>query len=212
MSVVILGDGGHSRVIQEMIFCGGLYEVTAVLDDKYDHRFQEKGMIHAPISYLVKLFRHDTKVVVAIGSNEIRRKIVQSLNLLPKHYLTVVHPTAVVSRSAKIGNGTVIMPNAVINANANVGNHCIINTGGVVEHDNRVGDYSHISPNGTLAGNVTTGEGVHVGSSATVIPGKHLGSWSVIGAGSTVIEHIPAYSKAVGSPTRIIERILVKKE
>ncbi|OZU89286.1 acetyltransferase [Virgibacillus indicus] len=212
MNVIILGDGGHSRVIQEMIFCCEEHKVTAILDDKYDQRFQEKGMVHAPISYLVKLFRYDTKVVVAIGGNEIRRKIVQSLRLLPKHYLTVIHPTAVVSKSARIGNGTVIMPNAVVNANANIGMHCIINTGAVVEHDNVIGDYSHVSPNGTLAGNVTAGEGVHVGSSATVIPGKHLGSWSVIGAGSTVIEHIPAYSKAVGSPTRIIERILIKEK
>ena len=212
MGVIILGDGGHSKVIQEMIFCGGEHQILAILDDKYEQRFQERGMVHAPISYLVKLFRQDTKVVAAIGGNEIRKKIVQDLRLLPKHYLTVIHPTAIVSKSAKIGKGTVIMPNAVINANANIGQHCIINTGAVVEHDNSIGDYSHVSPNGTLAGNVTAGEGVHIGSGATVIPGKHLGSWSVIGAGSTVIEHIPAYSKAVGSPTRIIERILMKEK
>lgn len=209
MNIIILGNGGHSRVIQEIIATTA-HKVIAILDDKYESGFQEKDVIHAPILFLMKLFRANTRVVVAIGSNENRKKVVQSLHLLPQHYLSVIHPTAVVSTSAKIGYGSVIMPHAVVNAAAEIGNHCIINTGSIVEHDNEIGDYSHISPNATLTGNVTTGEGVHVGSSATIIPGKHLGKWSVIGAGSTVIEHIPAYSKAVGSPTRIIERILIK--
>ncbi|WP_106496633.1 acetyltransferase [Lentibacillus sp. Marseille-P4043] len=210
MQIIILGDGGHSRVIQEMIFADRNYEIAAILDDKYEQGFQQKEIIYAPTSFLVKLLRPNMKVVVAIGDNKARKKIVQHLKLLPKHYLSVIHPTAVISSSAAIGCGTVIMPNAVINANAEVGMHCIVNTGAIVEHDNTIGDYTHVSPNATLTGNVSAGEGVHVGSSATVIPGKHLGSWSIIGAGSTVIEHIPAYSKAVGCPTQIIDRIVMK--
>ncbi|MBP1949060.1 acetyltransferase [Virgibacillus litoralis] len=209
MNVIILGDGGHSRVIQEMLFTNVNYQVTAILDDKHEYGFKQNGIIHAPIDYLTQLLKHDTRVVVAIGENKIRKKIVDKVNLLPQQFLSVIHSTAVVSKSAAIGYGTVIMPNAVINANAEIGMHCIINTGAVIEHDNNIGDYTHISPNATLTGGVTSGEGVHVGSTATIIPGKHLGSWSVIGAGSTVIEHIPAFSKAVGSPTRIIERLMI---
>ncbi|WP_164667385.1 acetyltransferase [Virgibacillus doumboii] len=208
MNVIILGDGGHSKVIQETIHTIGDYKIAAILDDKYKDGFQEKGVIYAPIAFTGKLLRQGTKIVVAIGGNKIRKDIVQQLNLPAESYLAVVHPAAVVSKSAKVGNGTVVMPNAVINARAEIGMHCIINTGAIIEHDNSIGDCTHASPNATLSGNVTTGQGVHVGSSATVIPGKHLGSWSVVGAGSTVIENIPAYSKAVGSPTRIIERIL----
>lgn len=209
MSVIIIGDGGHSRVIQEMLFPNINYQVTAILDDKYKRGLKQNGIVYAPVAYLVRLLREDTRVVVAIGENKIRKKIADQVNLLPEQFLSVIHPTAVVSKSAVIGYGTVIMPNAVINANAEIGMHCIINTGAVIEHDNNIGDYTHISPNATLTGDVTSGEGVHVGSTATIIPGKHLGSWSVIGAGSTVIEHIPAYSKAVGNPTRIIERIMI---
>lgn len=205
-----MGNGGQSRVIQEIIASTKEHKVIAILDDKYERGFQVKGIIHAPLSFLVKLFKKNTKVVVAIGRNDIRKKIVQGLNLLPQHYLSIIHPAAVVCASATIGSGTIIMPNAVINSKAEIGMHCIINTGGIIGHDNEVGNYTHVSPNATLTGRVTTGEGVHVGSSATIISNKHLGKWSVIGAGSTVIEHIPAYSKAVGCPTRINERILIK--
>lgn len=208
MDVIILGDGGHSMVIQEMILSFDKYHIVAILDDEFDHEFQENGMVYGPISFLMKLLRRDTKVVVAIGANHARKNITQKLNLPPEQYLSVIHPTAVVSKSAKIGYGTVIMANTVINARAEIGMHCIMNTGAIVEHDNKIGDYTHASPNATLAGNVTSGVGVHIGSSATVIPGMHLGSWSIIGAGSTVIAHIPAHSKAVGCPARIIEKVM----
>ncbi|WP_430786428.1 acetyltransferase [Virgibacillus flavescens] len=209
MQVIIIGDGGHSRVIQEMIIsCGS--SISAILDDKYEHGIRRNGIIYAQISFLPKLLKKDTKIVIAIGSNAIRKRIVRRINIIPEMYATIIHPTAVISTSAQIGYGTVVMPHVVINAQAAVGTHCIINTASIIEHDNTIGDFSHISPNATLTGNVTTGEGVHVGASSTIIPGKHLGSWSIIGAGSTVIEHIPAYSKAVGCPTRIIERILIK--
>ncbi|MFZ3577242.1 acetyltransferase [Virgibacillus sp. DJP39] len=210
MQVIILGDGGHSRVIQEMIFSMESHDVIAILDDKYESGFQQQGIIHAPIAFLPKLIRKDTKVVIAIGGNLIREHIAKSLSLVPEDYLSIIHPTAVVSASAKIGCGTVVMSNAVINSHTEIGMHCIVNTAAIVEHDNKIGDYTHVSPNATLTGGVTTGEGVHIGASATIIPGMHLGSWSVIGAGSTVIEHIPSYSKAVGCPTRIIERMLIK--
>ncbi|MFA1820236.1 acetyltransferase [Virgibacillus oceani] len=210
MKIILLGDGGHSRVIQEMVYSKAGYDIAAVLDDKYEQGFQLNGMIHAPISFIWRLLRKDTKVVVAIGNNDVRKKTVKELDLPPERFVAIVHPTAVISTTSKIGCGTVIMPYAVVNAKADIGMHCIINSAAIVEHDSEIADYAHISPNATLSGNVSTGEGVHIGSSATVIPGKHIGNWSVVGAGSTVIEHIPAYSKAVGSPTRIIERILIK--
>ncbi|MUV36915.1 putative acetyltransferase EpsM [Lentibacillus sp. JNUCC-1] len=207
MRLVILGDGGHSRVIQDMIISSGMGVITAILDDRYPTGFKDGGIVFAPISFVHHLLKRNTRVVVAIGDNAIRQKIVQQLDLPPKVFAPIVHHTAVVSSSADIGNGTVVMPYAVINARAQVGAQCIVNTRATIEHDNEIGDYTHVSPSATLAGSVSSGEGVHVGTSAIVIPGKHLGSWSVIGAGSTVIEHIPAFSKAVGSPTRIIERI-----
>lgn len=213
MNVIIIGDGGHSKVIQEIIFAGGEYRVIAVLDDKYTNPFQFAGMIHGPVGFIFKLLhlQQNVKVVLGIGSNEVRKKLAKHFNLFPERYATVIHPTAVVSPSAKIGQGTVIMPQAVVNARAEIGMHCIINTASIVEHDNTLGDYTHLSPNATLAGNVSVGEGAHIGSGATVIPGKYVGHWSVIGAGSTVIEHIPGYSKAVGNPTKIIEKLLISK-
>ncbi|MGG2060247.1 acetyltransferase [Priestia megaterium] len=204
MKVIVIGNGGHSKVIQEMISSLRNYEIIAILDDKYKEKKERNGITYAPFSFLNKLLDTDVKVVIAIGSNTVRKRLVETLNLRTDQYLSVIHSTAVVSSTAMIGNGTVVMPNAVINADAEIGEHSIINTGAIVEHENKLANYVHISPNATLTGNVSLGEGVHIGASATVIPGIEIGQWSVIGAGSTVIHHISSSCKAVGSPARVI--------
>ncbi len=206
MKVIILGNGGHSKVIQEMLV-SLKYEIIGILDDKYEDEKKENGIVYAPFASLKNLLNGNVKVVIGVGENSSRKHIVETVNISQEQYLTVIHTSAIVSPSAKIGNGTVIMPKAVINAEAKIGKHCIINTGAIVEHDNLIDHYTHISPNATLTGNVSLGEGVHIGASATIIPGINIGKWSIIGAGSTVIKHIPSYKKAVGCPARIIKSL-----
>lgn len=206
MKVIMVGNGGHSKVIQDIITCLKNHDVIAILDDLYEEINERKGVIYGPIAHLNQLIKQDVKVVIAIGNNEIRKRLFQKLPLHRDQYLTVVHPSAVVSPTAIIGYGTVVMPSALINAESVIGDHCIINTGAIVEHENTIENYSHISPNATLTGNVSIGEGAHVGASATIIPGINIGKWSVIGAGSTVIRPIPDHRKAVGSPARLLTK------
>ncbi len=205
MEVILIGNGGHSKVIQEMIRSLN-FKIIAVLDGKYTEHIRENGVEYAPIESIDKYLKPEVRVVIAIGDNASRRKISDQLSLHPEQYLTVTHPSAIVSSSASIGVGTVIMANTVINAKAIIGNHCIINTGAIIEHENKVDNYCHVSPNATLTGDVSTGEGVHIGASVTVIPGISIGSWSVIGAGATVIKDVPSFSTAIGCPAKIIRR------
>ncbi|WP_226655124.1 acetyltransferase [Pseudalkalibacillus hwajinpoensis] len=205
MDVIVIGNGGHSKVIQDMIRSLN-FKIIAVLDGKFIEHTIESGVNYAPIELINEYLNPDVRVVIAIGDNASRKKVSDQLSLHPEQYLTVTHPSSVVSSTACIGAGTVVMPNAVINANAIIGDQCIINTGAIIEHENKVNNYSHVSPNATLTGNVSTGEGVHIGASVTVIPGISIGNWSVVGAGATVIEDIPAFSTAVGCPAKIIRK------
>ncbi|MGM8212336.1 acetyltransferase [Virgibacillus sp. W0430] len=204
--IIIIGDGGHSKVILDIILYSNDYEVVAILDDKYACVTKRDGRLLGPLSYLSKFKQIDTKVIIAIGSNAVRKKIVEQLRLEEKQYVTLIHPTAMISSTASIGCGTVIMPHAVINAEASIGEHCIINTGAIVEHENHIESYVHISPNATLTGRVKAEEGAHIGAAATVIPGCTIGRWSVIGAGAAVIKSIPAHATAVGCPARTVKQ------
>ncbi|MFC3884789.1 acetyltransferase [Bacillus songklensis] len=208
MKIVIVGKGGHSKVIKDIILSNKEYKIVAYLDDRYEDVTMIDGMYYGPIMAAQKMIGYfdDLKFVIAIGNNKIRKSIVGQLALSERDYATLIHSKAVISPSAKIGSGTVVMASAVINTDAEIGHHAIINTNAVVEHDNKIGDFVHISPGATLTGSVTVGEGTHIGACAVVIPNVQIEEWSVVGAGATVIHDIPTNCTAVGTPAKIIRK------
>lgn len=205
--IVVIGEGGHSKVVQDIIAAEGLYQVIAVLDDKYDDVFDHKQVVIGPISYAEKLIEETNAVfVIAIGNNRVREKIARMLFKAGAVFEKIIHPFSSVSPSARIGAGTVVMAGSVINADAVIGEHVIINSGAVVEHDNQIGDFAHISPGAVLTGNVSVGTGAHIGAGATVIPGKSVGDWSVVGAGTVVIKDILDDVTVIGVPAKVMKK------
>ena len=196
-SVIILGAGGHAKVIADIILkCGDRF--LGFLDDTQMKGSQVLGFpVLGKISEL-NAFTDTCNFIIGIGANEIRKKIDQAYNV---NWYTAIHPSASISIGVEIGEGTTIMANAVINAAAHIGRHCIINTGAIVEHDNVIDDYTHLSPNVSLGGKVKIGEGAHIGIGATVINNIEICGESVVGAGSVVIRNITEKGIYVGSPT-----------
>lgn len=205
-NITIIGDGGHSKVIRDIIVANGQYTIIAVLDDKYKEIKNDGAVINAPIEYATTLFKeYNSEFVIAVGNNKIRKEIVTFLKIPEDSYSTLVHPTAFVSPSVKLKSGVVVMPQALINADSKIGNHVIINSSASVGHDTILEDFVHISPNSTLTGGSQVGEGSQIGAGAVLIPCKTIGKWSMVGAGSTVINDIPSNSLAVGSPAKVIK-------
>lgn len=169
MKIVIVGDGGHSKVITDLINSQLDDQIVGYLDDKYKEIIVKNHQFFGPLSTVQKLRELfvDIKYIVAIGNNVVRKQIVQMLDLPIDYYATLQHKSAIVSPSAKIGFGSVIMANTVINADSQIGNHSIINTGSIVEHDNKLADFVHISPQATLTGSVVIGDG------CISVPGQH---------------------------------------
>lgn len=190
----LFGASGHAKVIMDILTASG-QKVDALIDDN------EK--VNALNGYKVMHGVTDASpIIVSIGVNAIRKKVVEKLT---GEFGTAIHPSAIVSPSAKIGEGTVVMAGAIINADAVIGKHCIINTGASVDHECVIGDYCHIAPHATLCGQVHVGEGSMVGVGACVIPCKNIGSWCTIGAGAAVVKDIPDGGTAVGVPAKVIK-------
>lgn len=212
MKLAVVGTGGHSRVIQDLVRLNEENQITAFLDDKYTSLTFEHSVYNGPIDSAKQLLHThpDLKFIIAIGRNETRKRIVERLGFEDAFFATLIHPTAWISPSVTIGVGSVVMPQAVINADSYIGNHTIINTGAIIEHDNQISDFVHVSPKATLTGGVKVGEGVHIGAGASVIPSLEIGEWSIIGAGATVIKTIPPSSTAVGVPAKVIKLQLIE--
>jgi sugar O-acyltransferase (sialic acid O-acetyltransferase NeuD family) len=194
----LFGASGHAKVILDILFSRNI-TVTAVLDD--DPKASNLSTI--PVIHSNQFqFSEGQKFIISIGSNAIRKKIVENNTY---DYYTAIHLESSVSSFASIGEGTVVMPQVVINSDAKIGKHCIINSRSVVEHDCILEDYVHISPNASLAGNVSVGEGTQIGIGASVIQGIKIGKWVTIGAGAVIINDIPDYAVVVGNPGKIIK-------
>lgn len=206
--IVMIGEGGHSKVVNDIISAGGEYRVIAILDDKYKVKVENKGILFGPVAFAKELIKSEkAEYIIAIGNNIIRKRIAVSLTEAGVKFAVLIHPSASISPSAHIEEGTVVMAGSVINPDVRIGRHGIINSIAVVEHENIIGDYAHICPGAILTGNVKVGEGSQIGANATVIPGIKIGNWSIIGASATVINDIPDYVTAIGLPAKVIKHL-----
>lgn len=194
--IIIIGAGGHGRVIADIVKSAG-DTVLGFLDDGIaDSNIY--GRILGTVSDCVKF--KDKLFIIAIGNNEVRKNI--SIKYPDLNYYTAIHPSAIISDFAIIGRGTCVMPGAVIAAGAKVGAHCIVNTNAVIEHDCVLEDFVHVSPAAALCGTVSVGEGTHIGAGAVVINNIRIAPHSVIGAGAAVIRNADSPGTYVGVPAR----------
>ncbi|HAA89965.1 MAG TPA: acetyltransferase [Peptococcaceae bacterium] len=203
--LVVIGAGGHGKVVAEVAAAAG-YEVLGFFDDFVKSSPLQKYPLLGTIAELPRKADQGVLAVVAVGDNRRRRELVAEISGCVR-FATVIHPSAVISETAQIGEGTVVMPHVAVNAGAQIGRHAILNTSCSVDHDCFLGDFVHISPGAVLCGGVRLGAGTHIGAGAVVIPGCQIGSWSVVGAGSTVVSDIPDGVVAVGVPARVSRRL-----
>ena len=196
-SVILIGGGGHSKVVIDCVQSSG-GQVVGILDDGIAVGTSVLGVpVLGRIEDYKEYLQH--QFLIAIGNNSIRRRISQELQV---KWYTAIHSSAVVSPYASIGVGTVVMPRAVINAGAIIGSHCIVNTGVIVEHDNHIADYVHLSPAASLGGTVSVGEETHIGIGATVRNNINICGGCTIGAGAAVVKNITEPGTYVGVPAR----------
>ncbi len=195
--LIIIGAGGHGKVIADIAMKNGYTNIAFVDDDA------EGSCMNYPI--ICKSFDIEsqddgnTDFVIAVGNNEIRKKIAEAHKI---NWATLVHPSAQIGADVKLGEGTVVMAGAVINSCASVGKHCVINTCSVVEHDDVISDYVHISPKAALGGTVRVGERTHVGIGATVKNNIDICENCMIGAGAVVVKSITDSGTYIGVPAR----------
>jgi sugar O-acyltransferase (sialic acid O-acetyltransferase NeuD family) len=196
IDMVFYGASGHGKVIIEAwIACGGT--VTGILDD--NPSIKKLGDHVVSGKYSSEKFP-ERPWIISIGDNKVRQKIAEKLD---RTYGKVFHPSAIISASSALDDGTVAMAGVIVNAGCRIGKHVILNTGSVIDHDCSIGDFVHISPNATLCGAVVVGEGTHVGAGATVIPNIKIGKWATIGAGSVVTKNVPDFALVVGVPGKV---------
>jgi sugar O-acyltransferase (sialic acid O-acetyltransferase NeuD family) len=196
--LIIIGCGGHGRVVADIAKAAGQH-VIGFLDD--DPEAKKTGrIILGTVRGTLLQYIDGHQLVVAIGTNSIRRDICERILVAGGQLGTLVHPTAIIAPDVSIGVGTVIMAGAIINTGSTIGRFSVVNTGAILDHDNVVEDNVHISPGCSLAGGVVCRRDSFIGTGASISPRVVIGENAVIAAGAAVIRHVEPSTLVAGCP------------
>lgn len=200
--LAILGASGHGKVVADAAELSGWDEVVFFDDAWPSIKNNSVWAVLGNTADLLASISEFSGVAIAIGNNSVR---LEKLNLLRNKGAVlpaIIHPQAVISRYAKIGEGSVVCAGVIVNADTQVGAGAILNTGCSIDHDCILAEAVHISPGARLAGGAKVGSCAWVGIGAVVRQLITIGAYSVVGAGAAVVKDVPESTTVVGVPAQ----------
>lgn len=207
MDCVIIGAGGHGKVVCDILRAAGGVRITGFLDA--DPSLAGKTVaglnVLGPINLLPKLRQKKVRAaIVAIGDNRARDKYARLVVEQGLELISAIHPAATISQSATIGKNVVVAAGAIICTDAKLADSVIANTGCIIDHECEIGTAAHICPGAALAGRVRVGEMAFIGLGARILPCRSVSAGAIVGAGAVVTQDVTSPCTVVGIPARPI--------
>jgi len=219
---IIVGGGGHGRVVLDILQNADQYDVVGFVDSKAatslfpslirgDARGARLETLAPDKSILGSVddlprLRDQlsvTHAIVAIGDNTARGRLADKIDAWGIELINAIHPTANIAGNATIGRNVVIAAGTIVCCHCRIGDSVILNTGCIVDHECVIATAAHVCPGVRLAGRVTIEAGVMVGIGASVIQNIRIGCQAVIGAGAVVIRDVEPHTTIVGVQEKI---------
>jgi len=205
-AVIIVGAGGHGRVLADALLAAGRSVLGFVDADPALSRLTCLGLpVLGTDQDLFDGRWPDAVLANGVGGRpgaRIRREVQERLEAEGRRFTGVIHPAAVVSRFADVDETAQVLARAVVQVGATVSHGGIVNTAAVVEHGCLLEPFVHLAPGAVLCGDVCIGAGGHVGAGAVVREGVRLGPGVIVGAGAVVLADHPGPGVLVGNPAR----------
>ena len=206
---IIIGCNGScvdiAETIEQLAARGDAVKITGFLDDAD----AVQGTMVAGYPVLGRIADAaqfpQAAFVNGIGSAKSYRSkpdIIARIGVTAERWATIIHPTAVVSRHARIGPGTVLLANVSVGAGASIGSHCMVLQNTVVSHDSVIGDYTALATGVCVSGGCVIGENCYIGSNVSIREGIRIAPGALVGIGAVVVKDLPATCIAFGNPAR----------
>ena len=214
MKVVIVGSGGHARVLADVILAQrDRYELLGFTDcdsDKWGTSIFGYPVLgsdgdlvdHSPDSFFL---------INGIGSTRDTKKRADLFSFFKNkdfHFCSIISNFSYLSERTVCGEGLQLISGGVIHPGCKLGDNVLINTRASVDHDCIIGDHVHIAPGATLSGGVSVGEGAHIGSGATIIQGIVVGADALVAAGAVVTADVGPGAVVAGVPAESISLVI----
>jgi sugar O-acyltransferase (sialic acid O-acetyltransferase NeuD family) len=206
--LIIIGSSGHASVLTDAIELVDAFAIAGYLDDTRDPGsmrgcYPILGALRDAAAICAK--QRIQHAVIAVGDNWSRQNLHSELarNCPEMRFPVVRHPSAVIARSAQIGDGAALLAFSHVGPGSRIGAFCIVNTRSLLDHDCSLGDYASLAPGVSAGGFVTIGQCSAVGVGAAISDRISIGSHTVIGTGAVIVRDIPDLSVAYGNPARV---------
>lgn len=205
----IIGAGGFGRevawIVERINSIKPTWNLKGFIDDNETLWGSTDGEYHVfgGCEYLSAL--EDVYAVCAVGSSNVRKKIIEKLKDTSVKFATLVDPSVLYSNSVKIGEGAIVCAGTIITVDVNIGDHVIVNLDCTIGHDAVIDDFVTIYPSVNVSGNVLIGECSELGTGTQIIQGKKVISNTIIGAGAIVVKDCLESGTYVGSPAKKIK-------
>ena len=209
MKILILGAGGHAKVIVDIIKKENKFEILGFLDNSLKEGKKILGyeVLGKEDDLNALMSKHNIfGGIIAIGDNYSRSLLAKKIKKLCKEFkfINCIHPMSSIAFDATLGEGNVVMAGATINTSSKIGNHCILNTNSSIDHDNNLQNFSSLAPNSVTGGNVIVGKFSAIGIGATVQQNISIADNCIVGASSLVNKNTKSDSVYYGVPARFI--------
>ncbi len=214
--IIIIGGFGNGTVVQSTIEdinkVEKTWEILGFLNDRETEDINGYPVLGKIDKETVDGYLEDKDVyffytLISVKMNHKFLYILENLQIPKDRFATIIHPTAVVSDSAKIGRGTCIQPFVSVGPNTVIGDHVQIFAQSLIGHGAKLNNYSYVANNACIGADVVLEEGAYLGTNASTLEFIKIGKWSIVGIGSVVIKSVPDFTKVVGNPSRIIGTI-----
>ena len=202
--ILLLGGGGHAKVVLDTLLSSD-QQVIGFLDQNpaIKELFGVKRLGDADPSRMADFAPAEILLANGFGSTWMNSLRKDQFDLWKAHgyeFLTLIHPSSMISANVVLGEGVQVMAGAIVQAGSTIEANVLINTRAVVEHDCHLSSHVHVASGAILSGGVSAGTEAHIGPAVTVIQGVHIGHHSIVGAGSVVVRDVPEHMRAIGVP------------
>jgi sugar O-acyltransferase (sialic acid O-acetyltransferase NeuD family) len=189
LPLIVVGGGGHGRVVLEALRSAGR-EVRGVVDrNPAVATLLPKGVPWLGDDSALAAFPPTQYSLVngvgGVGDGK-RRQIFKKLREQGYVFASLCHTSAVIAHGADLGEGAQVMAGAVLQPGVRIGANAIVNTRASIDHDCIIGDHCHVAPGAVLCGDVVINEDTHIGAGAVIIQGVRIGLGAMIGAGAII--------------------------
>lgn len=205
--IIIIGAGGFGRELLQWIKdinkAAPTWEIVGFIDDN-SHALDGVECDYEVVGTITDWHpQEDEEFALALGSSELKRKIVAEMKEKGAKFATIIHPTAMLSEFAHHGEGLIMFPNSKLSCNSTVGDFVTI-LSSLIGHDTIIGDYSVISGGCNIVRNVHIGSDVFLAAGVCIAQDLTIGDGAYLGLGSVILKDVPPNMKAFGNPARLL--------